>query len=124
MSRKLRLTLYILAAAVIAACGYFAVTALGPSTQSAWIKDLQFEDSEVYDLTFHLSGERSCPQIPISVGSDEYPLMFDTGCGSGIFFTDMMQDKLEFTLIGETEALNRDGSHRGWSKDVVVNKFD
>jgi hypothetical protein len=50
-------------------------------------------------------------------------MMFDTGCGPAIFFTDIMQDKLTLTLLEEVEELNRDGSHRGWSRRVSVDAF-
>ena len=124
MSRKLRLMIYILAAVAVAICGYFVVTALtAPSVQSTWIAELQYKDSEIQTLTFDGGGDRSCPQIPVVVGDTAYDMMFDTGCGVGIFFTDAMADHLEYTVLGTTEELNRDGSHRGWSKRVSVDTF-
>jgi hypothetical protein len=55
---------------------------------------------------------------------DEYKLVFDTGCGAGIFFTNVIQDKIEYSLLNEVEALNIDGSHRGSTKCVKVNEIN
>ncbi len=123
MSRKLRVMLIILAAAVVAAGGFIVYTATKSSTQSACIDDLQYKDSEIQLLKFSDGGDRSCPVIPITVDGNAVDMMFDTGCGTGIFFTDMMADKLAYTSLGKTEEVNRDGSHRGWSERVSVNAF-
>jgi len=90
---------------------------------SSWIADLGYEDNEIYKLTFHLIGDRSCPEIPVVIGNTEHRLLFDTGCGSGIFFTNVLEDKIRYTLLGESEEFNRDGSQRGWSKGVIVDEF-
>jgi hypothetical protein len=89
----------------------------------SWISDLGYEEDEVHTLSFDRFGKRSCPQIPVNIGDDKYKLGFDTGCGSGIFFTNAVEDKIDFDLISETEALNRDGSHRGWEKRVTINEI-
>lgn len=88
-----------------------------------WIGDLGYEDSEIYWLTFHGIGDRKCPEIPVTIGEDDYQLLFDTGCGSGISFTSALEDKIDYSILGESEAFNRDGSHRGWNKRVIVDEF-
>lgn len=123
MSRKLRLTLIILAAAVLAVGGFIVYKTVVPPARSAWIQDLQYSDSEVQPLKFSGGGDRSCPMIPLTVDDKAYDMMFDTGCGPGIFFSDLMKDKLSYTSLGTTEELNRDGSHRGWSERVCVEAF-
>ena len=52
-----------------------------------------------------------------------YKLGFDTGCGTGIFFTDIIENEIEYNYLGKLEALNRDGSHRGWNKHIIINEF-
>lgn len=89
-----------------------------------WITDLGYKENEVHKLTFDWVGNRSCPEIPIKVGNDEYKLGFDTGCGVGIFFTNVIQDKIEYSFLNEVEALNRDGSHRGSTKCVKINEIN
>jgi hypothetical protein len=89
-----------------------------------WITDLGYKENEVHKLTFNWVGNRSCPEIPIKVGNDEYKLGFDTGCGAGIFFTNVIQDEIEYSLLNEVEELNRDGSHRGSAKRVKVTEIN
>ncbi|MCX8131312.1 MAG: hypothetical protein N3I35_14610 [Clostridia bacterium] len=89
-----------------------------------WIKDLGYNENEVHNLTFNCYGDRSCPEIPVKVGNKEYKLGFDTGCGGGIFFANAVKDKIDYVLLGKTEELNRDDSHRGWSESVKVNEID
>lgn len=88
---------------------------------STWIVDLGFEKGEINKLSFNWFGSRGCPIIPLKTAKAEFGIIFDTGCGTGISFTNLVEDKLDFTLIKNIESLNRDGSHRGWSKQVVVN---
>lgn len=89
-----------------------------------WITDFGYKENEIHELTFNWVGDRSCPDIPVKVGNDKYIMGFDTGCGAGIFFTNAMEGKIVYTLLGQNEALNRDGSHRGWSKHVNVNDIE
>lgn len=121
MKSKGIMTIIVLCFVILLVTGYrhFKIE----SADSTWITDLGYEDSEIYQLTFHLIGDRSCPEIPVQIGNAEYRLLFDTGCGCGIFFTNVLEDKLEYTLLGEIEELNRDGSHCGWSERVIVDEF-
>lgn len=121
---KLRFVIYILVAAAVAVCGYLIYSAvLNQPADLTWVSDLGYQPSEIHELRFNRMGDRSCPQIPVTVGGDEYELVFDTGCGPGIHFTDIMEDKIDYELLGETEELNRDGSHRGWSKRIAVKEL-
>lgn len=104
--------------------GYFAYRHLSVlRADKSWITDLGYEESEISEMTFDRYGERSCPEIPVSVGNNTFQLGFDTGCGSGIFFTDVIEEKIDYTLLHRAEALNRDGSHRGWENRVQVNEI-
>lgn len=107
--------------ALILAAGTIGYQFLKKSgSDNSWIEDFGYQRNEIYHLTFHLKGERSCPEIPVTIGNAEYKLGFDTGCGAGLAFTDALEGKIDYQLISRTEQLNRDGSHRGWGKLVSV----
>lgn len=86
----------------------------------SWIRDLGYSDEEIYDLELNLAG---CPIIPITTGENEIWISFDTGTSANLSLTTMVEKDLNYTLIGQTEELNRDGSHRGWSKSVLIDGF-
>jgi hypothetical protein len=90
----------------------------------SWIADFGYKENEIHDITFDFVGDRSCPEIPVKVGNNEYKLGFDTGCGTGIFFTDVIEDKIDFTFLSRAEELKRDGTHRGWNKRVKVSEIN
>ena len=90
---------------------------------STWINDLGYKEDQVHQLTFNWQGDRSCPEVPIKINNKNYKVGFDTGCGVGIFFTDAIEHELNYSLLGKSEALNRDGSHRGWNKRIIIDSF-
>ena len=90
---------------------------------SSWVEDLGYEGFEVKPLTFHFTGDRSCPQVSIAAGNAEHELIFDTGCSIGLLLTNVMEDKIPHTLVRQVESVNRDGSHRGWMKQVRVEQI-
>lgn len=120
-SRKTIIFISLLAVLIVLISGYFirrfVVILLADKT---WIIDLGYEDKEIHKLTFDSMGNRSCPEIPIQVQNNKFKLTFDTGCGTGIQFTDVVENKFDYTLLNKTEALNRDGSHRGWNKGIKM----
>ncbi|WP_297429838.1 hypothetical protein [Clostridium sp.] len=110
---------------IVAVGGYFSYGYIQTLfADKTWIADLGYKESEIHKLTFNLSGDGICPQIPVKVGNDEYELGFDTGCGVGISFTDAIQDKIDYTVLNKAEATNRDGCHRGWITNVKVNEIN
>ncbi|HEX2946310.1 MAG TPA: hypothetical protein VHT96_10190 [Clostridia bacterium] len=88
---------------------------------SEWIKELGYEVSEIHELT--VNGPKSCPEIPVEIGDKEYKLLFDTGCAMGLNLTNIIGDEIAYTLLGETELTNRDGSHQGWAKRVKISEM-
>lgn len=88
-----------------------------------WVSELGYEDNQLYTLTFNFEGNRGCPEISVALNNKEYRLIFDTGCGSGLALTNVIENDLEFDLIDTVEQLNRDGSHRGWSKEVNLKEL-
>ncbi len=93
------------------------------NVDDTWIYDLGYGEEQVHQLTFNWPGDRSCPEIPVNINNKIYELGLDTGCGAGIFFTNVIEDELNYVLLGEAEALNRDGSHRGWNKRIIIDEF-
>ncbi|WP_105616420.1 pepsin/retropepsin-like aspartic protease family protein [Vallitalea okinawensis] len=90
---------------------------------NSWISELGYTDDQIHSLTFNFKGDRGCPEIPVALNNKEYRLLFDTGCGSGIALTNVVEDSLDYELIGKVQQLNRDGSHRGWSKQVLLKEL-
>lgn len=86
----------------------------------SWLKDFGYQQGEIFDLRFDRSG---CPVIPVTIEENQFLFTFDTGCGSGFLMTSLMEEKVHYTFLGQTEQLNRDGSHRGWSKTVLLDQF-
>lgn len=74
----------------------------------------------MHDLGFDLTG---CPVIPVTIQGKEFPFKFDTGSNSGLLLTSLLEKQIEYALLGQTEALNRDDSHRGWLKTIRLNEF-
>lgn len=123
---KIKLKIIIMLSILIAAVsGYFAYRYVHIFlSDKTWIKDLGYKENEIHSLTFNWVGNRSCPQIPVKVGKNQYNLLFDTGCGDGIAFTDAVKDKIDYTLLNKAESINRDGSFRGWITKVKVNEIN
>lgn len=101
--------------------GYRLITVL--SADKTWIKDFNYQEGEIHKLYFNTFGVTECPFIPISVGDKEFRVGFDTGCGSGFSLTNAIEDKINFTYLSKIEALNRDGTHRGWAKNVLIDNL-
>ncbi len=124
-SRKAIIFISILSVLIVLISGYFVhkfvVILLADKT---WIIDLGYEDNEIHKLTFDFIGNRSCPEIPIQIKNNEFKMTLDTGCGTGVQFTDVVEEKIDYTLINKTEALNRDGSHRGWNKEIKIDEIN
>ncbi len=92
--------------------------------ESMWISDLGYNENQIYRLTFNWPGDRSCPEVPIKINNKEYKVGFDTGCGVGIFLTNAIEHEIDYLLLGKSEALNRDGSHRGWNKRIIIEEIN
>lgn len=101
--------------------GYFSFRYISVLTaDKSWIQDIGYQEDEVYDLVLNSVG---CPVIPITIEGDEFPFIFDTGCNDGLYLTNLLDNNVDYTLLGKTEELNRDGSHRGWSQFIQLNEF-
>ena len=92
------------------------------TSDKSWISDFEYQDGEIYKLSFDRVGIRECPKIEVQINSKKYNLFLDTGCERGFTLTDKLESKVNYTLLGQKEELNRDGTHRGWSKYINVNE--
>lgn len=90
------------------------------SADISWIEDLEYDADELYALRLDRTG---CPLIPVYFNEEMYYLNFDTGCSSSLVVTNVLENKIDYTILKQNEQLNRDGSHRGWSYNISVNKF-
>lgn len=90
------------------------------SADTYWIKDLGYDADELYTLKLDKAG---CPLIPVYFGGEIYYFNFDTGCSSDIIVTNVLENKIDYTISEQIEQLNRDGSHRGWSYGLSINEL-
>ncbi len=101
--------------------GYFLFQYISVlKADKSWIQDFSYNEDEVHNLSLDRTG---CPIITIAIKGNEFPFIFDTGNNPGFLLTTLLEKKVDYTLLGQTEQLNRDGSHRGWSKTVLLNEF-
>jgi hypothetical protein len=107
----------------VSGCSSYGYASAQPE-DSEWISELGYEESEVHELTFIGSNDRSCPEIPVEIGHMEFKLLFDTGCAVGLNLTDIIGNKVNYALLNETELLKRDGSHQGWAKHVKIDEMN
>lgn len=103
---------------------FFTFSGCQNQIDDSWIDELGYEEAEISELAFDWHGDRSCPTVPIIINGKTFDFTFDTGCGSGITLTNAIEDDIEFTVLDKVEQLNRDGSHRGWSKLISIDKMD
>ena len=123
-SKKAIIFISFLSAIILLISGYLTRKfELALIRDKTWSNDLGYKENEIHKLTFHFAGDRSVPQIPIQVNNYEFNLIFDTGCGSGLQFTNVVEDKIDYILLNQIEELNRDGSHRGWSKRIKIDEM-
>lgn len=85
-----------------------------------WISDFGYQSEEIHDLSFDSLG---CPEIETEINSAKYCLTFDTGCERGLALTEHLDGKVDYTVLSQAEELNRDGTHKGWSKDIMLDEF-
>lgn len=84
----------------------------------SWTQDFGYQQDEIFDLRLN---QFRCPVIPVIIEENQILFTFDTGCSPGFLMTNLMEENVNYTLLGQTEQFNRDGSHRGWSKTVLLN---
>jgi hypothetical protein len=72
-----RTMIALLGIVILSICGYLLYIKLSVRADLSWISDFGYENNEVHKLTFNWTGERSCPEVPVSIGGKAYKLGFD-----------------------------------------------
>ena len=93
-------------------------TTLDPTSFRQWAQDLGYGDTQLYPLTLSASG---CPFVEVDVSGTKLPLMLDSGNAGGILITNQAPS-IPHRVEERTEELNADGSHRGESFRIRVEK--
>jgi len=87
-----------------------------------WINDLNYEESQIYDISFGFFNP--CPKIPVTINDKKVDFLFDTGNGSGIFITTVLEKKIDYEIIGKTSELNADGTYRGEGESILLKRIN
>ncbi len=90
----------------------------GKDTTIYWIRDLNYQESQIHDISIGLLNP--CPSIPVKIDDNEVELLFDTGNGAGIFITTALEGKIDYEIAGKTTELNADGTYRGEGKSILL----
>ncbi len=91
------------------------------AADTSWIEDLGYSEDMIYSLKLDRAG---VPMIPVGIGKETYYFIFDTGCGTELVTTNVLEDKIEYAILEKVEQLNRDGSHKGWSYGIMIPQID
>lgn len=90
------------------------------SADTSWIENLGYNADELYTLKLDRAG---CPMIPVKMEEKIYYFNFDTGCADNVVVTNVLENKIDYTVLEQIEQLNRDGSHRGWSYGISLGEM-
>jgi hypothetical protein len=93
-------------------------TTLGSRSFQQWAQDLGYQNTEIYPLA--LSG-LGCPFVDVDVSGVPLSLMLDSGTASGLVITNNAPP-IPHRVEERIEELNADGSHRGESCRIRVEK--
>ncbi len=76
MKGRQRLLLFIVVFMILA--GYMGPTAVRfLFADRSWISDFGYSKNEIHKLSFHLQGDRSCPEIPVLINGRKFKLGFE-----------------------------------------------
>lgn len=101
MRTRIKIVIVFIILSVVSVGGCFAYSYKSSfMPDKSWITDLGYKENEIYELSYNWVRGVGCPQIPVKVEDYECSLLFDTGCGVGISFTNVVEDNIKYTLIG------------------------
>lgn len=89
------------------------------TTLQQWLKELAYEREQVYALSLTTLG---CPLVEVDISGIKLPLMLDSGTAQGFVVTNHAPP-VPHHVQERTEALNADGSHRGESFRIAVDRM-
>jgi hypothetical protein len=93
-------------------------TGLESTSFRRWSHDLGYRKTQLYPLTFGAAG---CPFVDVDISGVKLPLMLDTGTARGMLIT-TSAPSIPYRVEKRIEELNADGSHRGESFLIRVEK--
>lgn len=93
-------------------------TSLKPTSFSRWSRDLGYRKTELYPLTLDATG---CPFVDVDVSGVKVSLMLDSGTARGFVITNAAP-AIPHRVEERGEELNPDGSHRGESLGIRVER--
>jgi hypothetical protein len=94
-------------------------TTLEATTLQQWSKDLAYHKSQLYPLTLNALG---IPFVGVDVSGVKLSLMLDTGTARGLVITNNAPP-VPHRIEERMEELNADGSHRGESFRIRVERM-
>lgn len=89
------------------------------TTLQMWLMDLGYERGQVYPLSLATPG---CPLVEVDISGVKMPLILDTGTAHGFVIT-AHAPPVPHRVKGRSEELNADGSHRGNSFQIAVDRM-
>ena len=84
-----------------------------------WPRDLGLHEADLHPLSLNPLG---CPVIEASISGRPLSLMFDTGTAQGFMITNSAPP-VSYRLLGRGGELNADGSPRGESSRILVERL-
>ena len=96
-----------------------ALTDLEGTTFRQWSGDLGYDGHQIYRLMLASTG---CPLIEVDVSGVKLSLMLDSGTATGFVITSHAP-AVPHRVEGRTEELNADGSHRGESSLIAIERM-
>lgn len=94
-------------------------TTVEGTTLQQWLKDLRYDREQLYPLRFTTVG---CPLVEVDISGIKLPLLLDSGTAHGFTITDYAPP-VPHRVEGREEELNADGSHRGESFRIAVDRM-
>ena len=94
-------------------------TTLKGTSGLQWFHDLGYQNAELYQLIFPSS--LGCPFVKVEVSGVQVPLMLDSGLAQGFLVTNQAP-LIPYRVESRKEELNPDGSHRGESTTIRVDR--
>ncbi len=79
--------------------------------KNEWINELNYEDTNLFNTTIRTGFDE--PQLEVEFNDKSFPLTFDFGNSKRIMISTMLENEIDYTIVGEGESLWPDGSFRG-----------
>ncbi len=95
-------------------------TTLKGTSGLQWFRDLGYQNNELYQLIF--PSPLGCPFVKVDVSGIQVPLMIDSGLARGFLITNQAPI-IPHRVERREEELNPDGSHRGESVMIRVDRM-